>query len=58
MIWFTNGKIRSSHSPVALQLHGYKGCQLIEASISEDGDTLYLYEDTKADHQRASCWMY
>ena len=31
----------------------YKGCKLIETSISEDGDTLYLYErwDSKVDHQ-------
>lgn len=31
----------------------YKGCKLIEASSSEDGKTLYLYErwDTKEDHQ-------
>ena len=31
----------------------YKGCKLIETSISENGDTLYLYErwDSKEDHQ-------
>ena len=31
----------------------FKGCQLIEASISEDAGTLYLYErwNTKEDHQ-------
>ena len=31
----------------------YKGCKLVETSISEDGDTLYLYErwDSKEDHQ-------
>ena len=42
------------HSPDGLAVtRAYKRCQLIEASISEDGDTLYLYErwDSKADHQ-------
>jgi quinol monooxygenase YgiN len=33
--------------------HAYNGCKLIEASTSENGKTLYLYElwDTKEDHQ-------
>lgn len=41
-------------SPDGLKVtRAYKGCKLMEASISEDGDTLYLYErwDTKEDHQ-------
>ena len=31
----------------------YKGCKLVETSISEDGDTLFLYErwDSKESHQ-------
>ena len=55
---FNAGKINEFmdilHSPDGLAVtRAYKGCQLIEASISEDGSTLYLYErwDSKADHQ-------